>query len=204
MFLYAVPYAPIPDISPFLALMPPDRRGRFGGGSGNPGPLFAYGLLSVVLARHFSLSTQDIVYTKAGKPYFPGDAVHFSISHCKTHALCAVADFPVGCDIETQRAVSDRMIQRVLAEHEDAADFFAYWTLKESHIKLVGDMRLPFSAIDFRLDGDQAAGADSYGWVYQDIPACTAAILSAAAFPRPALQIFAAETLFSAIYKNRA
>ena len=195
MFLAYIPYAPIPNMEALKALMPPDRQARFA--ARNPAPLFAYGLLSLVLDRHYSLDAQDIRYTEAGRPYLPGDPVHISLSHTRTHALCAVSEAPVGCDIEVHRPVSPRTIQRVLADGESEADFFAYWTLKESYFKLTGDLSQPFSSIFFQLADDSATRSDAQGFVYREIPNCTTAVVAHELFFRPSLQEFTSVELFS-------
>jgi len=195
MFLAYTPYTSIPDMDAFKALLPSARLARLE--EDDSGALFCYALLALVLERHFALSAQEIVYTDSGLPYLLGFPVHFSLSHSKTHALCAVSDMPVGCDIETHRPISAHTIRRVLADTEQGADFFAYWTLKESYFKLKGDLSQAFSAIRFALTDNTAIGEDAYGFLYREIPDCTAAIVAGAPFSRPALQFFSPEQLFS-------
>jgi len=195
MLLAYTHYAPTPDIEALKALLPPTRLTRLTGD--DPGALFAYALLALVLDQHFSLSSQEVGYTDAGRPYLPGNPVHFSLSHSKTHALCAVSDMPVGCDIETHRPVSAHTIRRVLADTEQKADFFAYWTLKESYFKLRGDLSQSFSNICFTLSDGAATGTESHGFLYHEIPNCTAAAVAEVPFLRPSLQFFAPEQLFS-------
>ena len=194
MFLAYTHYIPIPDIEALKALLPPARLACLAGD--DQGTLFAYALLAFVLDQHFSLSSQEVVYTDAGRPYLPGFPVHFSLSHSKTHALCAVSDRPVGCDIETQRLVSAHTIRRVLADTEQEADFFAYWTLKESYFKLRGDLSQSFSNIRFTLSDGAATGTEAHGFLYHEIPNCTAAVVAEMSFSRPPLQFFSPEQLF--------
>jgi len=151
----------------------------------------------MVLEQHFALNAQEIVYTDTGRPYLLDHPVRFSLSHSKTHALCAVSDISVGCDIETHRSISPRTIRRVLADTEQEANFFDYWTLKESYFKLKGKLSQPFSAIRFDLAGDVATGKDACGFLYHEIPGCTAAVVADVAFPQPDLQFFSPEQLFS-------
>jgi len=195
MFLAYTSYAPIPDIESLKALLPPARLARLVGD--HPGALFAYALLALVLDRHFSIDVQDIAYTDAGRPYLPGHPIHFSLSHAKTHALCAVSHTPVGCDIETHRPVSQRTIRRVLADTEQKADFFSHWALKESYFKLTGDLTRAFDRIRFDLTGETAASVGAYAHLYHKVPNCTAAVVTRELVPRPSLQFFAPETLFS-------
>ncbi|MCL2567812.1 MAG: hypothetical protein FWE12_00020 [Oscillospiraceae bacterium] len=181
MMIYCVPYAPIPNRAAFEALLPPARLARLQGeGSG---ALFAYALLAFALEQHAGVCARNAVaYTEAGKPYLVGHPEHFSLSHSKTHALCVVAEFPIGCDIETHRVVSERVRRRVLGEAESSGDFFAQWVLKESCVK---------------LSEDAVVGTDVWGWLYHEVPGCTAAVVAHKAFKRPPIMILSAETLFS-------
>ena len=86
-----------------------------------------------------------------GKPFLPRcPELHFSLSHSGTAAMCAVADRPVGCDIETVTPRSLRLAERFFSAAEQtrifsqAAEdarqdmFYRIWTLKESFIKCIG------------------------------------------------------------------
>ena len=89
-----------------------------------------------------------------GKPYLLcPSGLCFNISHSRGRAVCAFSDRAVGADIQQRRAPSPRLVQRVLAESEqagyaamtaggstDSALLFAvYWALKESYLKYTGD-----------------------------------------------------------------
>ena len=86
-----------------------------------------------------------------GKPFLPRcPELQFSLSHSGTAAMCAVADRPVGCDIQAVTPRSLRLAERFFtaAEQnrifsratEDARQdmFYRIWTLKESFIKCIG------------------------------------------------------------------
>lgn len=85
------------------------------------------------------------------KPYYKEyPNVHFSLSHSGKMAMCAVADAPVGCDVEKIKNKNCDIAERFFAVDENAllksiADetaqkemFFRLWTLKESFIKCIG------------------------------------------------------------------
>ena len=90
----------------------------------------------------------EIVVTDRGKPYFVGNGLHFSVSHTKNHAFCAVSEHNIGIDAEeTDRDIDFRIAQRYLSENEKvrfqkAADprdaLLRLWVLKESCAKLTG------------------------------------------------------------------
>ncbi len=115
-----------------------------------------------------------------GKPYLPARPdVHFSLSHSGNRVLCAVADRPVGCDIQEMRPCSLRLAerwytdaeqQRVFSQAGEDARlemFYRIWTLKESFIKCLGlGLSLPLEAFSaypaedgaLRLTQSAAAG----------------------------------------------
>ena len=190
MTIYYTPYAPIPDRGALTTLMPPARRARLEGT--HPGPLFTYALLALALDREQGITTREVLaYTAQGKPYLPGCGVYLSLSHSKTHALAALAPYPVGCDIETHRPISAGLRRRVLGDAGSDADFFAYWTLRESYFKLCGVNACP-------------SEREAAWWQYREIPGCTATVAAAEAFPRPELQHISPETLFSFADENGA
>lgn len=97
---------------------------------------------------HIPPSKQHIVYGPYGKPYlrdYPN--VHFNISHSGIYVACAVADRPVGIDIqmisEYRPDVADRVCSKAeLAEiavsDNPAAEFTKLWTRKEAYAKWTG------------------------------------------------------------------
>ena len=93
-----------------------------------------------------------------GKPFLPdASGFHFSISHCGERVVCAVADVPVGCDVERERPLRRDITHRICTDSERAmirtnADLFALWTGKEAAVKAVGlGLRLPISALEIGL-----------------------------------------------------
>ncbi len=84
-----------------------------------------------------------------GKPFFTAGPWHFSISHTKHHAFCALADAPIGLDAEEMdRKIDLRLAERILSPGEkqqfDAAPqkqqaLLKFWVLKEAAAKLSGD-----------------------------------------------------------------
>ena len=92
------------------------------------------------------------VYNEHGKPSFTPSLLHsftpyFSISHCKTGIAVAVADEPVGIDIESIRRADEELMERVLSNGERLAvsgerdrdrAFTKLWTQKEAVVKMEG------------------------------------------------------------------
>ena len=106
-----------------------------------------------LLAEIYRQATGDdlppIAVTPRGKPYFPDSPWHFSISHTKGHAFCALSKRPIGIDAEEQdRVVHLKLADKVLSESEklrfeeysDKKDaFLRLWVLKEASVKLTGE-----------------------------------------------------------------
>ena len=83
----------------------------------------------------------------AGKPFLPGTTnIHFSLSHTKGMAVCALSDRPVGVDVERIRPIRENIARRYFDAEEQAllagADreerFFEIWTRKEAEAKFLG------------------------------------------------------------------
>lgn len=100
------------------------------------------------LLRELVGAMPEIAVSDRGKPYFVDFPLHFSISHSKNHAFCAVSENNIGIDAEeTDRQIDPRIGQRYLSETEkarlqNAADprdaLLRLWVLKESYAKLTG------------------------------------------------------------------
>ena len=90
-----------------------------------------------------------IAITPRGKPYFPDSPWHFSISHTKHHAFCALAKFPLGIDAEEMgRPIKPALAEKVLSpseklRYDGCSDknnaFLRLWVLKEASAKLSGE-----------------------------------------------------------------
>lgn len=99
----------------------------------------------------------EVAYRRSGRPYFPAEPQrYFSLSHTRTHVLAAVAEVPVGADVETARERPAQLWQRLMNERE-RRDFEPYelWCLRESCYKLMdgGDLR----TMPFRREGGRIA-----------------------------------------------
>ena len=90
----------------------------------------------------------EIQLEKLGKPFFPGNPVHFSISHTRNRVFCVLADRPVGLDAEElTREVNPKLAQKILsapeyAQYAQSADknraLLTFWVLKEAAAKCTG------------------------------------------------------------------
>ena len=92
----------------------------------------------------------EIARDKDGKPYLAHHPnVHFNISHSGTEALVAIANRPVGVDIEAVKADSNLRLARRIFSEEDYDAFVCggatpqalaeAWVQKEAALKLSGE-----------------------------------------------------------------
>ena len=113
----------------------------------------------------------SIAVTGRGKPYFPGNPWHFSISHTKGHAFCVLSENPVGIDAEElDRKINLSLAEKILSPGEkaqfDAASdkrraLLTFWVLKEAAAKCSGEgLRGYPNHTDFSLDDPRVTEID--------------------------------------------
>lgn len=103
-------------------------------------------LLAQLYREETGKALPPILITERGKPYFEGSDLHFSISHTKHHAFCALSHVPVGIDAEElDRNINLNLAQKILSpmewqQFEAAPDkrraLLTFWVLKEAAAKL--------------------------------------------------------------------
>ena len=113
----------------------------------------------------------EIRITDRGKPYFPDNPWHFSISHTSKHAFCALSKNRVGLDAEElDRKINLKLANKALSPGEmaqfDAADnpkkaLLTFWVLKEAAAKLSGEgLRIYPNHTNFSLDDPRVMELD--------------------------------------------
>ncbi|MFZ2959769.1 MAG: 4'-phosphopantetheinyl transferase superfamily protein [Candidatus Ozemobacteraceae bacterium] len=93
----------------------------------------------------------DFNFNSCGKPALTGRSdFHFNLSHAGSWVVCAIAEHPVGVDVEKMEAVDFASLAQLVFsvdEHkrlhsksgpEQMDYFFDVWTMKESYCKAVG------------------------------------------------------------------
>lgn len=109
----------------------------------------AYQLLALGARRCWGLDAlPEIARTELGAPYFPSHPqYHFSISHSRRYALCALSGGSVGCDVEElrprleglpERCFSPAELERWRALGGGWEGFYPLWTEKEAAAKYLG------------------------------------------------------------------
>ena len=116
---------------------------------GRSGHETAYQLLAQMYREETGEDCPQIAKTPRGKPYFTESALHFSISHTKSHAFCVLAPYNVGIDAEEMnRKINLRLAEKILSpaeklRYESAQDpcaaLLRLWVLKEAAAKLTGE-----------------------------------------------------------------
>jgi 4'-phosphopantetheinyl transferase len=110
----------------------------------------AYLLLCEGLRQEYGIHEKPVFsYGEHGKPFITDHPeIHFNLSHCREAAICAIANRPVGIDIESVRHYKESLarytmneceLEKIMhAERPDVA-FTRLWTMKEAVLKLSGE-----------------------------------------------------------------
>ncbi|PKF75110.1 4'-phosphopantetheinyl transferase family protein [Chryseobacterium sp. PMSZPI] len=126
-------------------------------------------LLQYGLRTYYDISDVVVDRLSNHKPFLKGQKLHFNISHSKNLVVCAIAEFPIGIDVEFkdtavnyldfQFQMTNNEFQKIHDSEDKTDGFFKYWTYKEAVIKAHGSgMMIPlesFEVIDDKcfLDG---------------------------------------------------
>jgi phosphopantetheinyl transferase len=103
------------------------------------------------------IDVSNIKVADNGKPYIPGAGFHFSLSHCKGFAACAISETkPVGIDIEVLHDRMTKVAHKFLHEEEKSlvsalpaemqlSQLAFYWAAKEAIYKQFEKNGIDFS-----------------------------------------------------------
>ncbi|MBO5842695.1 MAG: 4'-phosphopantetheinyl transferase superfamily protein, partial [Clostridia bacterium] len=115
-------------------------------------------LARTMLAEAAKIAPEEIAFTygEKGKPR-ANLPLHFNVSHAGAYVLCAVANTPIGADIEQIKPFRAGMVARYFTAAEAAyiwgnnppldgnvtdadtcARFYRVWTAKEAYVKMTG------------------------------------------------------------------
>lgn len=118
-----------------------ESQAKYPPASENHGSALGVSLLAAAYEDYIGGNLPFIKKLLSGKPIF-ADApqLHFSVSHSRTHVLCALSDLPVGVDTQDFRDTPPRFIEKLTTNEERRLlSFFDIWALRESLFKLVGE-----------------------------------------------------------------
>ena len=134
-------------------------------------------LARVEICRATGLSNQHLEFSTNtyGKPFLVNSPhIHFNISHAGNFVACAIADEPIGIDIEIIKPTEMKIAERFFAPDEvtyitsdgSIYRFYEVWTKKESRIKWEGTgLSIPLSS--FSVFDKNVQGAPTYHCVFQ-------------------------------------
>lgn len=116
-------------------------------------------LLQKGLKSYYHIDEVCVERSPDHKPYLKDLPLHFNISHSKELVVCAIAEFPIGIDVEfIDRKINYLDFQFQMTAHEflkidrsqnQIGDFFSYWTQKESVMKAHGGgMMIPLDSFE--------------------------------------------------------
>ncbi|WP_344838250.1 4'-phosphopantetheinyl transferase family protein [Actinocorallia longicatena] len=115
-----------------------------------------------------------------GRPRYPG--VHISVTHSGALAGVAVADVPIGIDVEQRDRPLTEVASHLVAPGERYDDLHILWTRKEALLKATGDgLRVPMTDLLVSGPGEPPA---LLGW--KDRPDLPSRILLDDLEPAPA------------------
>lgn len=101
----------------------------------------AWNLLAYGLRRLGVDALPEVRFEPGGRPYFPHEELHFSLSHSGQLAAALLSPAPCAVDLEAVRSeLAQRLQARCLSpkERRQNLDFFDCWTKKECIGKLRG------------------------------------------------------------------
>lgn len=138
-------------LEPFQQYLPTERRERvlrFRRSIDQQNCALSYFMLQYGLYKSHGIRSFTLSYGRNGKPFLSDyPHIYFSISHCDYGCICAIADSPIGIDIQDIRPFLWSTVnhccsaeeKQLLKECSDsAAEFTKIWTIKESYLKMTG------------------------------------------------------------------
>jgi len=128
-------------------------------------------LLQYGLKTYYNISDPETGSLPNKKPYLKGHDLHFNISHSKDLVVCAIAEYPLGIDIEFNDPdihdpdftfqMTSNEFRKIQDSENKIKAFFTYWTRKEAVIKAHGaGMMLPLDSFEVindecRIEGEK-------------------------------------------------
>ena len=156
IYLSSIHNHSIPDLLPLVSQERRQASLKYRFDDDKKRSLLAYVLLSYAIKKEgYDVHLPAAPVTDDnGKPhlYVETGEISFSLSHSGKYAVCAIADHPVGVDIEEIKDNRPDIARRFFNPKElkyisDAESFYRIWTLKEGYLKAVGlGMRLPLDS----------------------------------------------------------
>jgi 4'-phosphopantetheinyl transferase len=141
-------------------------------------------LVRYIIMRTLEVDNSDIRFSvnAYNKPRFDHpSSFHFNVAHSGKWIVCAIADRPVGVDVEQINDVNLDISMRFFSEDEHSIImqreepdrrflFYALWTLKESYLKAMGKgLYQPLDSFTIRFIDRDNIGLFSNGEMIPDV-----------------------------------
>jgi phosphopantetheinyl transferase len=165
-------YTDIRGVSEALAKYPPTGESR--------GSALGMSLLAAAYEQMAGSPVPRVIRIFGKKPVFDQEkGLCFSISHSRSHVLCALSETPVGADTLDFRALRPKIVERLASARElEDFSFYELWALRESLYKLSGegDLRtMRFIREDGRIVGPDPKACHR---LYRDVENSSCAVSS--------------------------
>jgi phosphopantetheinyl transferase len=158
---------PVNAMDPLLleAWLPSEERARLPVHPANRlRSLVGRALVRGILAERLGKSPESFTLShgRQGKPYLSEQPWHFNLAHSGDYVLFAVAQQPLGVDLEQVVPARFRptLLERIATSQElawvgrDVQRFFRLWCAKEACLKRLGVGIAQLSRVCLQLDGD--------------------------------------------------
>lgn len=94
-------------------------------------------LIKTVSQHYYNIKDTSITINHNGKPFFKNHPIHFSISHSRNIVMACFDIYNCGIDVEYSKNRNLANLSEYFKhEFKTLEDFYRFWTLKESCIKL--------------------------------------------------------------------
>ena len=96
---------------------------------------------------NISISKDDIVYDKLGKPYIKDNQKKFSFSYSDEIAVIGISDYNLGIDVEKIKQYDEKIVNKIYSKEEfdfinnsknKDYEYTKLWTYKEAYVKSKG------------------------------------------------------------------
>lgn len=145
-------------------------------------------LLQNGLKTYYNISEAEIGTLPNKKPYLKKHEIYFNLSHSKDLVVCAIAEYPLGIDIEFNNPevsypdfkfqMTDNEFREIYNSGDKTKSFFTYWTRKEAIIKAHGaGMMLPLDSFEIvnnecTIEGEKFFTREIF--IHEAYPTCIA------------------------------
>ena len=98
-------------------------------------------LVRHVASQYYNIEDTSIIINEDGKPLFQNNPINFSISHSRNIVMVCFDRYNCGIDVEHIKSRNlSNLSEYFEQEFKTLEEFYRFWTLRESSIKLAGSV----------------------------------------------------------------